>query len=178
MTERILLVICIAICLHVVGCGPQTVPVNNDNMVPRLDYSAFSPMGKDLSLARVKGTTDLPEDENLHVTPEIFQNALTVALRKSSMFEKVTLEPGGDYLLKVKIISQKVIYGVTANSLLYVRYKLFDNKGDKVIWEDKVLSQYDTYGGELTYAVEATVRKNITQFIQKLSTFAAENQSQ
>jgi hypothetical protein len=152
--------------LIVLSCVRKAAPLN---LVPYIDYSTFTSSGKSIKVGTVKaGQVNMPV-EDLKITGEIFQKAISETLVKANIFEVVLGEKKVDYECHSEIISQKVIPGVTANAILFVNYWLIDTKTKDVVWNETVLSQYYTYGGDLTYAIEASARDNLSKFVTKLS---------
>lgn len=146
-------------------------------MTPYIDYSQFTPTEKTLSVAKVKmerktGSFESPR-KSLIITVETFQSALIECLHKSGIFQEIFIDQKGDYELQAQILSEKVIPGLTINVILFVHYSLVDNKVNKVIWKESIVSQYDTYGGEPTNGVEGAVRDNLSQLLTKLSQVAS-----
>lgn len=152
--------------LIVSSCVQQAAPVN---LVPYIDYSTFTSYGKSIKVVHVKtGEVNMPF-ENLKITGEVFQKAISETLEEANLFEVVLGGKIADYECHSIIISQKVIPGITANAILFVSYRLIDVKTKGVVWSETILSQYDTYGGDLTNAIETAARDNLSKFITKLS---------
>lgn len=149
-----------------VGCATITPPVK---MTPYLDYSTFSATGKTIRVAEVRvGEIQTPA-ESLVITGESYRNALRETLDKTGLFRVLPEGEDADYECKTEIVSQKVIPGLTANAILFVHYKIVDNRTKTIAFKSSVLSQSDSYGGDLTTALESAARDNLSKIVHQLS---------
>jgi len=148
------------------GCATTNPPVK---MTPYLDYSTFSATGKTIRVAEVRvGEIQTPA-ESLKITGESYRNALRETLVKTGIFRVLTEGENADYECQAEIVSQKVIPGLTANAILFVHYRIVDNRTKNVAFKSSVHSQNDTYGGDLTNALESAARDNLTKIVHQLS---------
>lgn len=150
----------------ITGCATTNPPVK---MVPFLDYSTFSATGKTIRVAEVRVGEIQTPSEGLVITGEAYRNALRETIGKTGIFRVLSEGSDTDYECQAEIISQKVIPGLTANAILFVHYRIIDNRGKGVVFKSSVQSQHDTYGGDLTNALETAARENITKIVNQLS---------
>jgi len=163
---RLVSIVLVGYLIMLTGCATTSPPVK---MVPYLDYSTFSATGKTIRVAEVKvGEIQIPA-ESLKITGEAYRNALRETLSKTRIFQVLPEGANADYECQAEIISQKVIPGLTANAILFVHYRIIDNRIKNVVFKASVHSQNDTYGGDLTNALESAARDNITKIINQLS---------
>lgn len=148
------------------GCRTTDPPVK---MTPYLDYSRFSATGKSIRVAEVRvGEVQTPA-ESLQITGESYRNALRETLVKTGIFRVPGEGENTDYECQAEIVSQKVFPGLTANAILFVHYRIVDIRTKKIAFKSSVHSQNDSYGGDLTNALESAARDNLTKFVQQLT---------
>lgn len=144
--------------------------INTGKMVPVIDYSAFNKGGKTLALASVTCKAEAyPISTPLLISDGAYREVLRDSIGRSGIFKEVSLGQSGDFLLKAEIVSQKLIAGLTANAVLFVHYELINAKTQEKVWQDSILSQYDSYGGDPQNIVEGSARDNITQLLAALN---------
>ncbi len=103
---------------------------------------------------------------------EFFKEALTNTLKRSVIFKDVFTDKKGDYKLYTEIIAQELKTGFTMTTTLFVNYKLIEDKSNRELWKENILSRYDeTYYGmtRAQKANEGAVRDNLSQLVKKLS---------
>jgi len=148
------------------GCATANPPVK---MTPYLDYSTFSATGKTIRVAKVSvGEVQTPA-EGLEITGESFRNSLSETLGKTGIFRVLPEGENADYECRAEIVSQKVFPGLTANAILFVHYRVVDNRTKIIVFKSSVHSQNDSYGGDLTNALESAARDNLAKIVHQLS---------
>lgn len=142
-------------------------------MIPHVDYSAFTSTDKTIKVQEVYGGELTNPMGMSKIESKGFQDALVTTLRKSGIFKEVFIDRSGDYELKTQIVSQKMAsWLATTNVTLFVHYRLFETKTNKEVWSQSFLSQYDADNlNKGPHANEGAVRDNLTQLLKKLADF-------
>ena len=85
------------------------------------------------------------------------------------------MEGKQDYRLEVEILGQGVKPGFDISSTVHVRYVLYKEKENNIIWSQNIFSQHESLSGEAfsgeeraKLAIEGAVRDNISQLIVEL----------
>jgi hypothetical protein len=138
-------------------------------MVPYLDGSSFQPSNRTVFIAKIKDVPNIDIQNRFLVRGSMLQKALEDSFAKYRILRLVHVNKDAEYEMHAEIVSQKIIRGVTLNSILFVSYRLVDADSNEIVWKDNILSQSDKYGGDPTVAVEGTVRDNIAKLLKKLS---------
>jgi hypothetical protein len=109
------------------------------------------------------------------VDNESFRQALYESLDYAGLFRKIHLEGKQDYRLEVEILGQEVKPGFDISSTVHVRYVLYKEKENNIIWSKNIFSQHESLSGEAfsgekraKLAIEGAVRDNISQLIVEL----------
>lgn len=148
------------------GCATTNPPVK---MTPYLDYSTFTATGKTIRVAKVSvGEIQTPA-EGLAITGESFRDSLSETLGKTGIFRVLPEGENTDYECRAEIVSQKVFPGLTANAILFVHYRVVDTRTKNIVFRSSVHSQNDSYGGDLTNALESAARDNLAKIVHQLS---------
>jgi hypothetical protein len=144
-------------------------PIKAGRMVPYLDGSSFQPASRTVFIAKIKDVPNGDIQKRFLVTGSMLQKALEDSFAKYRILRLVHVNNDAEYELHAEIVSQKIIRGITLNSILFVSYRLVDVDSSEIVWKDNILSQSDRYGGDVAIAVEGTVRDNIAKLLKKLS---------
>jgi hypothetical protein len=148
------------------GCATTNPPVK---MTPYLDYSTFSATGKTIRVAQVSvGEVQTPA-EGLQISGESFRNSLRETLVKTGIFRVLPDGENADYECRAEIVSQKVFPGLTANAILFVHYRIVEIRTKNIVFRSSVHSQNDSYGGDLTNALESAARDNLAKIVHQIS---------
>lgn len=156
------------ICLILFFSGCATM--NHTQMTVQHPQLVFSPTGK---------TTRVVASSDVNLSPaykiEEFELALKQSISKSQLFEISTTE--NDYLIRAKIvelIAPAMAFDVTIT--LEVVYLLIDANSNETIATERIKTDYtatvgDAFVGAKRFimAMEGATKKNIHEFVQKLS---------
>lgn len=150
-----------------------TTALQVGEMIPYVDYSAFTSTDKTIKVQEVYGGELTNPRGMSKIESKSFQDALVTTLKKSGIFKEVFIDRSGDYELKTQIVSQKMESWLAAtNVTLFVHYRLFETKRNKEVWSESLLSQYDTDNlNKKPHPNEGAVRDNLTQLLKKLADF-------
>jgi len=161
--------------IFIVGCTP---PLVKEAMVPEASQKQIVVSGKTVSVGAVTGGKKTVQGGLPWIDDSSFQDALTTALDRSGLFQKVVIEPQGNYLISAEIVSQKMS-GTFDNSIdLFIHYELVDKVDTKILWKNNFFSHYelsvsDVFDGakRRRRLQETAVRDNLSQFLDQLRSF-------
>lgn len=165
--KSVILVLIVAV---VITCC--AAPASVTLMIPSFDHTSFVSTNMTLMIAEVKGGKKTDPMVLSTIENEGFKEALTNTLKKSSIFKDVFTDKKGDYKLYTEIIAQELKTGFTMTTTLFVNYKLIEDKSNRELWKENILSRYDeTYYGmtRAQKANEGAVRNNLSQLVKRLS---------
>lgn len=162
-------------------------PASVTLMVPSLDNTNFASTNMTLMITEVKGgEKTYPMWSSSKIENKGFKEALTNALKRSGIFKDVFTDKKGDYILYTEIISQELKSGFPITSTLFVNYKLIEDKSNRELCKENILSQYDAkhttfkeIGVERAKrANEGAVRNNLSQLVKKLSNIISQHEQE
>lgn len=146
--------------------GSHYTTITQD-LVPYIDYTQFHTTNKSIYINNSKENIESIV-VGIKIDTTSFTSALIETLKKSTIFHDVASNAHADYELRAKIVSQKILPGLKANAFLLVHYELIATTSRKRVWEETILSQYETYGGNLKDGMSGAARKNIEELLFNL----------
>jgi len=167
-----LLIAIVAGILLMSGCAATTY----DQLVPSVKIDQSNYVGKSISVQPVTSSDESSRGSMVpNLSKETFREALIESLRRSQMFETVTLAPEGVYKLSADIVSEKMTGTFDNTITVLIHYELEVN-GD-LTWSDNILSQGDVSVSEVFVGAERrrklqidAFRHNLATLLEKLST--------
>lgn len=146
------------------GCAATTY----DQLVPSVKSDRSNYVGKSISVGPVTSSDESSWGPTLpKLSKETFREALIESLRRSQLFETVTLAPEGVYKLSADIVSERMT-GTFANTItVLIHYELELN--GRLTWTDNILSQGEVSATEVFLGAERHRKLQIDAFRQNLA---------
>ena len=145
------------------GCAATTY----DALVPSVKSERSNYVGESISVGPVTSSDESGWGITLpKLSKETFREALIESLRRSQLFETVTLAPEGVYKLSGDIVSERMT-GTFSNTItVLIHYELELN--GTLMWTDNILSQGEISATEIALGHERHRKLQIDAFRQNL----------
>jgi hypothetical protein len=157
------------------------------NMIPLKVSQPILKSEHTLMIGEVTGGSETHPMLHSQIDSTGFREALTVSLRKSSMFKRVTAKEAGDsdYTLEAEILSQELKRGflsrsITPTTTLLVRYALTDHRKGQEVWAENIFAEYQAKPKVefrrtgTRRANEGAARENLTHLVKSLGVFMSQ----
>ncbi|MEJ2154621.1 MAG: hypothetical protein P8X96_04750 [Desulfobacteraceae bacterium] len=160
--------------LLLVGCGPAQV--KSKAMVPvHLTLAERHPVAVALHVdgGRSEHAMNLPVISN-----EKFLEALQAAIRQSTLFQDIAVDPAGDYRIDATIFNLSQPFFVRNPVQLEVAWQLTRMPDREIIWKKSIITsdtglpsseQSNAAGYNKTRAIEKAAQKNIKMALEQMS---------
>lgn len=157
-----------------IGCS-----ISTKELIPNNTFN-FNQSDKTIRVVNVQGAQKPFFGGPAMVTNEQFKEALVITLKKSNLFREVSTDKHCDVDLYAEIVAHGQAenggVGLDYTSVMVVEYWLIETKNNKEIWRQGFNSRHkvtlaEAFSGatRTLKAQEGSVRKNLTQLIETLS---------
>jgi len=164
--------VALALMLLLSGCGGISVK----KMTPDIDTALITRFDKSINVITAAGARKGVFGGPAMVSNDEFTDALVATLKKANLFKEVYKNSKSDYELYSDLVAQGQGVSLNYESALVVQYRIVDPKNNEVIWKKGFNSRFtvtvlQSFSGAVrtTKAQEGSVRSNLSQLIQSLS---------